>query len=266
MLIDWFTVGAQAVNFLILVWLLKRFFYRPILNAINVREQKIAKELADAAFKMTEAETERAEFKRKNDELEKQRAGFIKAAIDEAKTEYQRLLDEARQTADVLSARRQETLRNDANTLSQAVRRRTQQEVFSIARKALDDLAGTSLEERMIEVFTRRLHEMDEQMKADFAKALKAASSPARVRSTFVLSDAQCGALQQLLKDTFSVQTPIHFEVTPNLVCGIEFTASGQKLAWSIANYILELEKSVRELLREKVNPETPAEPIPEDK
>jgi len=48
MLIDWFTVGAQIVNFLILVWLLKHFLYKPILDAIDAREKKIAAELADA--------------------------------------------------------------------------------------------------------------------------------------------------------------------------------------------------------------------------
>ena len=47
MLIDWFTVGAQAVNFLILVWLLKRFLYEPVLAAIDAREKKIAAELAE---------------------------------------------------------------------------------------------------------------------------------------------------------------------------------------------------------------------------
>jgi F-type H+-transporting ATPase subunit b len=51
MLIDWFTVGAQALNFLILVWLLKRFLYKPILHAIDEREKRIAAELADADAK-----------------------------------------------------------------------------------------------------------------------------------------------------------------------------------------------------------------------
>ncbi len=55
MLIDWFTVVAQIVNFLILVWLLKRFLYKPILDALDAREKKIAKELADADLKKTEA-------------------------------------------------------------------------------------------------------------------------------------------------------------------------------------------------------------------
>jgi len=48
MLIDWFTVGAQALNFLILVWLMKHFLYKPILHAIDEREKRVAAELADA--------------------------------------------------------------------------------------------------------------------------------------------------------------------------------------------------------------------------
>ena len=59
MLIDWFTVGAQVLNFLILVWLLKRFLYKPILDAIDAREERIAAELADADAKKAEAQKER---------------------------------------------------------------------------------------------------------------------------------------------------------------------------------------------------------------
>ena len=40
MLIDWFTVVAQAANFLVLVWLLKRFLYKPILGAMDARENE----------------------------------------------------------------------------------------------------------------------------------------------------------------------------------------------------------------------------------
>jgi len=51
MLADWFTIVAQALNFLILVWLMKRFLYKPVLHAIDEREKRIAKELADADAK-----------------------------------------------------------------------------------------------------------------------------------------------------------------------------------------------------------------------
>jgi F-type H+-transporting ATPase subunit b len=132
MLIDWFTVGAQAINFLVLVWLLKRFLYRPILDAIDAREQRIAAELADADAKRAEARQERETFQHKNQEFDQQRTALFAHALDEAKSERQRLLDEARQAADALRAKRQDALRQEANQLNQALLRRTQQEVFAI--------------------------------------------------------------------------------------------------------------------------------------
>ncbi len=62
MLINWFTVGAQAINFLILVWLLKRFLYKPILHAIDEREKGIASQLAQAEAKVAEAQKSATTF------------------------------------------------------------------------------------------------------------------------------------------------------------------------------------------------------------
>ena len=266
MLIDWFTVGAQALNFIILVWLLKRFLYKPILNAVDAREKRIAAELADADAKKAEAQKERDEFQHKNEEFDQQRAALLSKATDEAKAERQRLLDDARKAADALSAKRQEALRSDAQNLNQAIRRRTQQEVFAIARKALTDLATTSLEERMSEVFTRRLRTMDGKAKEGIAAALKTASEPAVVRSAFDLPAAQRAAIQKALNETFSAEVPVRFETAPDLISGIELTTNGQKIAWSIADYLASLEKGVGELLKEKDKPEAKAEPEPQRK
>jgi F-type H+-transporting ATPase subunit b len=265
MLIDWFTVGAQALNFLILVWLLKRFLYKPILHAIDAREKRIATELADADATKAEAQKERDAFKHKNAQFDQQHAALLRQATDEAKSERQRLLDEARRAANALSAKREETLRNDAHTLNQAIRRRTQQEVFAIARKALTDLAGTSLEERLGEVFTRRLRDLDGQTKAGLGEALKTASDPALVRSAFGLPAEQRAAIQHALNETFSAEIHVRFETVPDLISGIELTTNGQKVAWSIADYLASLEKGVDELLQEKDNPEAQAEPKPEE-
>jgi len=267
MLIDWFTVGAQALNFLILVWLMKRFLYQPILHAIDEREKRIAAELSDADAKKAEAQKERDEFQHKNEEFDQQRAELLSKAMEEAKAERQRLLDEARQAADALSAKRQETLRNDAHLLNQALSRRTQQEVFAIARKALTDLATTSLEERLGEVFTRRLREMDGQAKEGLAEALKTAIEPSLVRSAFDLPAEQRAVIQNALNETFSAEVHIRFETAPDLISGIEFTtANGQKVAWSIADYLVSLEKGVDELLKEKDKPIAKAKPKPEAK
>ncbi|MCX5823051.1 MAG: F0F1 ATP synthase subunit delta [Deltaproteobacteria bacterium] len=268
MLIDWFTVGAQALNFLILVWLMKRFLYKPILHAIDEREKRIAAELADADAKEAKAQKERDEFQHKNEEFDQQRATLLNKATDEAQAERQRLLNEARKAADALSAKRQETLRSEEHNLHQAISRRTQQEVFAIARKALTDLATTSLEERLVEVFTRRLREMDGQAKAGLGEALKTASEPAFVRSAFDLPAEQHEAIQNALNETFSAEIHVRFETAPDLISGIELTTNGQRVAWSIADYLASLEKGVDELLKEKDKPnakaKTPSDVTPQ--
>ena len=195
MLIDWFTVVAQALNFLILVWLLKRFLYKPILNALDAREKRIATELADADAKKAEARQERDEFTRKNEEFDQQRTALLTKAEDEATAERQRLLDEARKESDALRTKWQEALRSEHQSLNKELTRRTREEIFAIARKTLADLATTSLEERLGEVFIRRLREMDGQAKEGLAEALKTASDPAIVRSAFDLPAEQRAAI-----------------------------------------------------------------------
>ena len=276
MLIDWFTVGAQALNFLILVWLLKRFLYQPILQAIDGREQRIATELADADTKKAEAQKDRDDFQHKNEVFDQQRASLLSKATDEVKAERLRLLAEARQAADALSAKRQGTLRNDAHNLNQAISRQIQQEVFAITRKALMDLATTSLEERLAGVFIRRLREIDGQAKECLAEALKTASSPALMRSAFDLPVEQRTAIQQTLNEIFPTDSsashgtsiPVRFETAPDLVCGIELTTNGQKVAWSITDYLASLEKGVDELLQDNGKGESKpsSEPKPQVK
>jgi len=266
MLIDWFTVAAQALNFVILVWLMKRFLYKPVLHAIDEREKLIASELANADKKKAEAKKESDEFKLKNEQLDQHRAALMSKATKDANAERQRLLDEARQAADALSAKRQETLRSEEHNLHQAISNRTEQEVFAIARKALTDLSSTSLEERMSAVFIKRLRDLDGPAKTSLGEALKKASEPALVRSAFALPEKQRAAIQNALNETFSTEIHIRFETALDLISGIELTANGQKVAWSIADYLASLKKGVDELLKEKDKPVAKAAPKAEPK
>lgn len=256
MLIDWFTVGAQALNFLILVWLMKRFLYRPILGAVEAREKKIAAELADADSKKAEAKLERDEFRRKNAEFDRHRAAEFARATAEAEAEGRRLREEARRAAELETVKRRDGLRDEAKRLGQTLAALTRKEVFAIARKALTDLAAASLEERMSGVFCRRLRLLDGKTKADLGASLKAAAGPAIVRSAFDLAPQQRAELQQALNETFCAEVRVRFETTPNLVAGIELAMDGHKVAWTIADYLASLEAGVGDLLQAKNVPE----------
>lgn len=255
MLIDWFTVGAQLLNFLILVWLMKRFLYRPILSAIDAREARIAQELAEAATTKATAEKERADFQHKNEAFDEERAGLLHAATEEAKAERQRLLDVARTAADALLAKQHQSQQQEVANFTQALRRKAQAEVFALARATLSDLADAGLEQRAIEVFIARLRALEPAAREQLTVALQAATEPALVRSAFALPAEQQAEIQRALNETVSADVPLRFDVVPALVSGIELTAPGQKLGWSIAQYLSTLEQNVADLVTQQASP-----------
>ena len=250
MLIDWFTVGAQALNFIVLVWLMKRFLYKPVLAAIDAREKRIATQLADADKKKAAAQSERADLQHKNDAFDQQRAALLAQATTDAGTERQQLLDAARAAADALAAARRLSMASEAKTLNQALRQRAQAEVFAVARQALTDLATVDLEASVCDLFIARLRSLEGPALKDMASALKSAHDGALVRTAFALPTAQRTAVHKAVNETFGTKLSLHYEVAPALVGGIELSANGQKVAWSIADYLASLERGVQELLK----------------
>jgi len=249
MLIDWFTVGAQAVNFAVLVWLMKRYLYQPVLDAIDAREKHIATELADAAAKKAEAEHEQADFQAKNTAFDQQRAQLLATATNDAKTEGQRLSDEAAMNAAAATIKRQSMLKDEASALDRALGLRARQEIFAIARETLAHLAAVGLEEMVSNVFIERLRALEGTAKDRLAEAIGTTKDGVLVRSAFELPQPQREAIGHALNETFSVDVALRFETAPDLVAGIELTVNGQKLDWNIARYLESLGESVDALV-----------------
>lgn len=254
MLIDWFTVAAQTINFLILVWLLKRFLYQPILDAVDAREQRIAGELADAERKRTEARQEREEYERKNEEFAQQREVRLSKLQDEVNATRHKMLEEAQEEANLLSAKRKLAFQREQKSLGEEISRRTQEQVFSIARKTLHDLADTSLEASVTSLFTRRVRELNDETRHELATMLVAAKEPARVRSAFELSSEQQHSIQKVLHETFETDIPLQFETSPEVISGIELISNGRSVSWSIDGYLSSLTKTIVELPNRIVN------------
>jgi F-type H+-transporting ATPase subunit b len=252
MLIDWFTVGAQALNFLVLMWLLKRYLYKPILRAIDAREKRIAGELADAKAKKAEAQSECDEFRRKNADFDRQCAELLSQATEDAKVERQRLLDAARQESEALRARLQENLRSEHRSLGREIAARTQREVFAIARKTLADLATAGLEGRMADVFVGRLRKLSGAEKQALIAATTVSGGPVLLRSAFELPPRQRLVIDAAVKDTLGAETQLRYETAPDLISGVELIVTGHKLAWSIKDYLTSLADHVGEVLEKK--------------
>ncbi|WP_426370283.1 F0F1 ATP synthase subunit B [Pseudocolwellia sp. HL-MZ7] len=252
MLIDWFTVAAQAINFLILIWLLKRYLYQPILHAIDDREQRIANELEDAAYKQDQAKTERDTFKDKNTKFDQERDKLFQQAKDEADKEREHLLSESKLEAETLRQKHREIMVKDAEDLKMMLSRKTSDEVFAITRKVLNDLATTNLEQQVTQVFIKQLSELESSTKSTLGKGIKNTSEPVVLSSAFDLSNTDRTAINDAINSTFDVDINLKFIISTDSISGIELSANGQKIGWNINDYLLSLEQNVVQLLKGK--------------
>lgn len=259
MSIDWFTFVAQVLNFLALVWLLKRFLYKPILNAVAAREERIAAQLADAEATKTEAHQQRETFLQKNADFEAQQAQMLEQATAKAKAEYKRLVEEARQSVDAMRLQRIESLRQSTASLHQEIAQRTQQEVFAVSRKVLSEIASADLEAQMVTKLIERLHAIGAKNRKRLQAAFESAGEPLLVRSAFELPQEQRAAIQSALKEILGAEYETRYEAVPALVSGIEIIANGQKVAWSLSNYLGSLEQDIEALVRPTTEAHQPA-------
>jgi len=248
-LIDWFTVGAQIINFLILVWLLKRFLYKPILAAMDAREKQIDTNLNQAAEQKMLAEQERANYLQQCRDLEGRKAEILRQTEGVAADERQKLVGDARQEAEALRSKWHTALQNEQDALRRALARNTAREVYATARCLLADLADVGLEERMAETFIRRLQTLDCNEKARMEAALKGSRSAPILRSAFTLPQPTRAALEQALRAELEIETPIEFQTVPDLLGGIELTVDGSRVSWSFAACLSGLEKSLDKAL-----------------
>lgn len=252
MQINWFTVIAQIVNFIVLVWLLRRFLYKPILKAIDERENKIAGQIKDAEAKDAKAKKEQVEFAKKNEMFDKEKKKLMDKAIAEINEERQKLLEVARNEAIELRSKLEKSLKEMQENLNRNIAQKTQEEVFAIARKTLNELASKSLEEQSANIFIKRINDLKKEEKKQFVDAFKSGSSPALVQSAFDLPKKQQTDIKSAVNEILGTETQFQFKIVPKIISGIELTSNGYKLAWSISEYLNSLQKNVSETLNNK--------------
>ena len=257
MKIDWFTVIAEVVNFLILVWLLKRFLYKPILNAIEAREKKVAGQLSDAESKMAEANKELTQYQQKNEEFDQKKKEMMSQALTESKVERQKLFEQVRKEANALQIQFQKSVKEKEENLEKEIAQKTQQEVFDISRKTLGELANTGLEEQVVKRFVLKLNELEGPVKQQISQVFNSDTTGIIVKSAFELSENQKEEIKSTFKNISGKESVYQYETSPQLISGIELSANGYKVSWSISEYLNSLEKAISEAIQEKAKQAT---------
>lgn len=251
MLIDPFTVAAQVLNFLILIWLLRRVLYGPITRAMDARDSRIRKDIEDARRLQAEAAAIR-------EQLEQEKAAFA-AERDARLTEMRAELEDWRRTqmdaarAEINAARErwQRALAQEQQAALGELRRRVVHEVLSLVRQALRDLADTDLEERIVGRFLSRLRELTPAERERLRAAAESDGHRIHVRTSAALSDADRARLRDGIGDALGVPLALHVDTATEPGVGVELRAGGLKVAWSLNEYLEALEHRLSAALDE---------------
>lgn len=241
MRIDWITVVAQIVNFLILVYLLKRFLYQPVIRAMERREQRIADQVKEAAEREERADARARDYQEKLRDLEHEQSRLMDRAREEAEEARKILLQEAREEVARIRQGWQRQTQQEKEEFLKALRRQAGDAVLGIARKVLADLSGAELEARMVEQFVQRLKELDRASR----RAFEESDEPVRIATSFELGAPARSHLSRIVHEHLVPDADVEYGENPALVCGIELTAGGRRLTWSLADYLEELSEGV---------------------
>lgn len=250
MSIDWITVAAQIANFLVLVWLLKRFFYRPILAGIDAREAEIADRMKAAVLAKEKAQTVEAEYHEKVRALHVAQSEMAETIRKKAEEQRDALLAEARERMDreyvTWTAHLDEELKKFTTGMHQAGAKA----LLSLMRKALSDLADQKLEGQMA-------HHLAQQIKSTAADLHHTAGQPASavVTSHETLSSSAQDELKAELGTVFP-DIAVHFETDAKQSPGLVLRLGGAELAWTVDSYIDGLDAVIGEQLSKATQPE----------
>jgi len=245
---DWFTVVAQIVNFLILLALLKRFLYGPIVRAMDRRETAIATRMEAADKRIDEAEQERVRYEKLARELAEARDELLFKARKEAEDLRKTLLEKAREEVGLSRAKWHEALRSERESLSRSLRRQVREEVCKVSRRVLREISDSSLEERIALCLERRIGNLGGEELEELARHFRASSRDIVVRSAFEMDHNAREAMIRVVRTLCDSAIPL-FEKDPSMVCGIEVSAGGRSLSWNFEHHLEMLEEKLVEAM-----------------
>lgn len=261
MQIDWFTYVAQIINFLILVGLLYRFLYGPVMRGMAAREEAIAAQFRAAEVEAQRAVEEADRYHRLEDELARRTEAMLAQAEADADARRKQMIQDARDEVEEMMARWYAGVEHEQATYLADAREHLAAALVKSTRRALADLVDEELEYKIVDHFIDRMRTMPDYARhaliASAAAARNAGDDDVVIRSAFSMPYAKrqqlIDALQELVAaDATAAGLPpsarvreeisVRFEVNPDLLCGIELLVRDRRVAWSVRDYVAALQ------------------------
>jgi F-type H+-transporting ATPase subunit b len=219
--IDWWTLALQTVNVLILIWLLARFFFRPVMDIVAKRQREASKLIDDAAQARYDAVEARANAEQERAGVAAEREQLIAKAQKAAQLETQNILTQAAQE---IGKRRDEAaaaIARSQTAAEAAVIDRAGTLAVDVAQRLLDRFRARDLLSTFIDETCRDLRALSPQARQSLAAAATL-EHPIGVVSAAPLSDAEKQRISATFKEVFGRDLPVAFRTDPQIINGVE--------------------------------------------
>ncbi len=235
MSVDWVTVIAQIGNFLVLVWLLKRFLYKPILNGIDAREAEIATRMGEAEVAQKKAASAEAEFLEQKQRLLADNSAHAERIREEAEQQRDALLAATRKKLEQEKQDWQEHLEAERERFIKELHLASADALCQLVRRALRDLADENLEERIALNVISKLKPLSQQLTSAAGRAEQAIATTHAplLQST---QDKMRAALERLAPGL-----PLSFTTEAGQAPGLILRIGSVQVAWTVDSYTDEL-------------------------
>ncbi|MEN8446045.1 MAG: hypothetical protein ABG776_13640 [Cyanobacteria bacterium J06555_13] len=241
-------VLIEIINFLVLVVLLQRFLYKPIMRAMEQRERSIRGRLQSAEVRETEAQAAREQYEQLQTDWAKAMKVRQHQMHQQLEAERTDSLEEVRAELETQRAQWYEALHQEQKACLVNLRDRARSQLIQSIRTALKALADTTLEQQMVETFLHQLPGLSASEQSALLTAVNLDAPHWVIRTTFPLEDDLQARLVKGIQTYLASEVPFEsfsFETYPEYPCGIELRIQGYKLAWHVEHYLNSLESQL---------------------
>lgn len=251
MLIDWFTVVAQLINFVILLVALKYLLYDRVLEAMDRRRKRIDQRAEEAEAKKEEAESRAEQLQEERAELEHQRDRLMEEARERAREREEELLEDARGRIEEQERRWRESLGEEQSQLLDDLERGTLDAAIALSRRALKDLANKDLEVAIVDRFLVLLQELSDETRQRLEEAVDE-EAHVRVTSGFDLSGSDRDEIRQIIKGLTETAVDIDWRTDDEIGAGLSMVIGDHEISWDFSDYVDEVAERLEQRLREE--------------
>ena len=245
--LNWSTFLLEIINFLVLVWILKRFLYRPILSILGKRRQNIQQSLSEATERHAQAIELEQQYKQRLDDWSLEKQQLMQALQQEIQAERTQKLE---QLNSELTHEREKTIvveqRRQVEKLAQ-YQHTAHQQGARFASRLLSAVASRELESRLFELFITTFDELNKERKETLHNACENSSKTMTVTSAFGLSSSQQQQLEKKLKVLCNRPVKIEYEIDPQLLAGLRLLIGSSVLGINLQDELNEFVELSRE-------------------